>query len=221
MKIFIGYESEYPEAYAVCKESILRFNDKHEIIPLVKDDLEKQGIYTRKFQGESTEFAFTRFLVPYLCDYKGFALFCDGDFLWRQDPDTLLEYRDYSCVQVVKHPVFGIEQYVKMHDKINKPYPKKYWSSLMYFDNSRCTKLTPEVVNTASAGYLHGMEWATHIGDIPAIYNALINYYDFGTRARAVHFTDGGPWQGIESHVLYSYEWKKLYDNLLKAKILS
>ena len=135
MKIFIGYESEYPEAYAVCKESILRFNDKHEIIPLVKDDLEKQGIYTREFEGESTEFAFTRFLVPYLCDYKGFALFCDGDFLWRKDPDSLLEYKDYSCVQVVKHPVFGIEQYVKMHDKINKPYPKKYWSSLMYFDN--------------------------------------------------------------------------------------
>ena len=69
MKIFIGYENEYPESFEVCAESIRRFNPNHEIIPLVKSELEEKGLYTREYQGESTDFAFTRFLVPFLSDY--------------------------------------------------------------------------------------------------------------------------------------------------------
>ena len=68
MKIFIGYESEYPEMFEVCKASILRFNPTHEIIPLITSELEDQGIYTREEKG-NTEFAFTRFLVPLLSNY--------------------------------------------------------------------------------------------------------------------------------------------------------
>ena len=65
MKIFVGYESEYPEMFEVCKASILRFNPTHEVIPLITSELEEQGIYYRKEKG-NTEFAFTRFLVPQL-----------------------------------------------------------------------------------------------------------------------------------------------------------
>jgi hypothetical protein len=86
MKIFIGYEETHPEMYEVCKASIERFNSTHDIRPLRKTELQNSGIYTRPFEGESTDFAFTRFLVPYLCNYTGYALFCDGDFLWRSDP---------------------------------------------------------------------------------------------------------------------------------------
>ena len=208
MKIFVGYESEFPEAYGVCRESILRFNDKHEMIPLVKEDLEEQGIYTRKYEGESTEFAFTRFLVPYLCNYEGFALFCDGDFLWRTDPDTLLDYKEYACVQVVKHPVFGIEQYVKMHDKVNKPYPKKYWSSLMYI-NCDEMEIGPTYVNSAPAGDLHGFKWTNSVGSLPATYNNMVGYYDIH-EPKAVHFTDGGPWlKGYEDQP-YAEEWRTI-----------
>ena len=39
MKIFIGYENEYPESFEVCAESIRRFNQNHEIIPLLKSEL--------------------------------------------------------------------------------------------------------------------------------------------------------------------------------------
>ena len=96
MKIFIGFENEYPEAFEVCAESIRQYNPNHEIIPLIKSELEEQGLYTRPYQGESTEFAFTRFLVPALCEWKGYALFCDGDFMWRCDPQEIEDFAKQS-----------------------------------------------------------------------------------------------------------------------------
>jgi hypothetical protein len=221
MKIFIGYENEYPESFEVCAESIRRFNPNHEIIPLVKSELEEKGLYTREYQGESTDFAFTRFLVPFLSDYKGYALFCDGDFMWRCDPQEIEDYAKQSnyspSVWVVKHPPFLTTPYKKMKGKANMSYPKKYWSSLMYFNNDKCFSLTSDLVNSWSGKDLHEFAWASEIGDLPAEYNAMVNYYKF-PQAKAVHFTDGGPWLDIHDDMLYSTEWLKIYKNLQKAK---
>ena len=62
MNIFIGYESSHPDMFEVCKESILRFNPTHKIYPLIKSELQEQGIYTRKEESASTEFALLDFL---------------------------------------------------------------------------------------------------------------------------------------------------------------
>ena len=221
MKIFIGFETEYPEAFEVCAESIRQYNPNHEIIPLVKSELEEQGLYTRPYQGESTEFAFTRFLVPALCEWKGYALFCDGDFMWRCDPqeieDLVKQSSQSPSVWVVKHPPFLTTPHEKMRGKANMSYPKKYWSSLMYFNNDKCFTLTSDLVNSWSAKDLHEFAWASEIGDLPAEYNAMVNYYQFPS-ARAVHFTDGGPWLDIHDNMLYSTEWLKHYKNLQKTK---
>ena len=154
MKIFIGFETEYPEAFEVCAESIRQYNPNHEIIPLVKSELEEQGLYTRPYQGESTEFAFTRFLVPALCEWKGYALFCDGDFMWRCDPQEIEDFAKQSSespsVWVVKHPPFLTTPHEKMKGKANMSYPRKYWSSLMYFNNDKCFSLTSDLVNSWS-----------------------------------------------------------------------
>ena len=221
MKIFIGYENEYPESFEVCAESIRRFNPNHEIIPLIKSELEEKGLYTREYQGESTDFAFTRFLVPFLSDYKGYALFCDGDFMWRCDPQEIEDFakqsNQFPSVWVVKHPPFLTTPHEKMKGKANMSYPKKYWSSLMYFNNDKCFSLTSDLVNSWSGKDLHEFAWASEIGDLPAEYNAMVNYYKF-PQAKAVHFTDGGPWLDIHDDMLYSTEWLKIYKNLQKAK---
>ena len=215
MVIYIGYDSEQPEAYEVCRESIRRYNRSHTIKPLILDELKMQGIYKRPFQNESTEFAFTRFLVPYLSMYSGFSLFCDSDFMWKCDPAELFNYTNCGkSVYCVQHPAF-LSPTTKMNDKPNLSYPKKYWSSLMLFDNGRCRTLTSEYVNQAPAGALHEMHWAESIGSLPAEYNAMINYYEF-PKPKAVHFTDGGPWHNINDNLLYSKEWKKLYATLQK-----
>ena len=104
-----------------------------------------------------------------------------------------------------------------MNNKLNLAYPKKYWSSLMWFNNIDCQTLNLEFVNHAPAGALHEMEWAESVGDIPAEYNAMVNYYDFKS-PKAVHFTDGGPWHNIHDNILYSNEWKQIYKKLQKEK---
>ena len=217
MVIYIGYDSTQHEAYAVCKASIERYNTSHTIRPLVLDQLKKERLYWRPYQNESTEFAFSRFLVPYLSMYQGYALFCDSDFLWKCDPAELLDFtHDTYDVWCVQHPTF-LSPSIKMNNKVNLSYPRKYWSSLMLFNNNRCNKLNLEYVNHAPAGALHEMEWAESIGDIPAEYNAMVNYYDFKS-AKAVHFTDGGPWHNIHDNILYSNEWKQIYKKLQKEK---
>ena len=71
-----------------------------------------------------------------------------------------------------------------------------------------CEKLTPELVSSASAKYLHRMEWAgaDKIGSIPLEYNHLVGYYD-SENPKALHFTDGGPWHEDSIDVEYSGEW--------------
>jgi hypothetical protein len=213
MKIFIGYEKKYPEMFEVCRASIRKYNSDIEIIPLIKEGIKE---YSRPYEGESTDFAFTRFLVPHLSNYEGISIFCDGDFLWRCNPEELLNYvHRGKAVSVVKHPILVTELHRKMDDKTNRPYPKKYWSSLMVFNNSFCRDLTPEVVNTVKAGWLHRLSWANGISEIPATYNYLVGYYGFAN-PKVVHFTDGGPWLDEYRNVPFANEWLELYDTLYK-----
>lgn len=203
MKIFVGHESAHPEMFEVCAASIRRYSN----IEIVR--LEKPEEYLRPFEGESTDFAFTRFLVPYLSNYSGISIFCDGDFLWRCDPAETVEYLQ-GCVAVVKHPMLITQEHAKMDGKVNRPYARKYWSSLMVFDNEKCKVLTPLVVNTQSAEWLHRLEWAGEdISELPATYNYLVGYYGFDN-PKAVHFTDGGPWLSEYKNVPFSKEWNCL-----------
>jgi len=213
MRLFVGFEEKHPEMFQVCRESIVRHNPHIKVLPLVKNEL---SCYSRPFEGESTDFAFTRFLVPHLSNYKGVSIFCDGDFLWRCDPEELLNYvHRGKAVSVVKHPILVTESHKKMDDKTNRPYPKKYWSSLMVFNNSLCRDLTPEVVNTVKAGWLHRLSWANGISEIPATYNYLVGYYGFAN-PKVVHFTDGGPWLPEYKNVEYASEWLSIYDDIYK-----
>ena len=212
MNIYIGYEEAHPEMYEVCKASIERFSKLHIIKPLRKKDLIQQGVYSRPYQGEATDFSFTRFLVPYLNNYNDWALFVDGDFLFRADPEELLECIDEEAhdVYVVKHPELITSTRIKMDGRVNRPYPCKYWSSLMYI-NCNEMEIGPDEVNENNASYLHEFEWAESVGSLPATWNNMIGYYDI-YQPSAVHFTDGGPWlQGFENQP-YADEWRAVHE---------
>ena len=93
MNIYVGWDSREPIAYDVCKYSIKKHCSLANVIPLKLTDLRYNLIYNRPDDPlSSTEFTFSRFLVPYLNDYKGWAIFCDCDFLWLDDIKTLLDY---------------------------------------------------------------------------------------------------------------------------------
>ena len=86
MKIFVGYDTREDIAYQVCEYSIYKHSDSAEVIPLNQNILRQDKWYWR---GEdklaSTEFTFTRFLVPALANYEGWALFCDSDIVFLRD----------------------------------------------------------------------------------------------------------------------------------------
>jgi hypothetical protein len=231
-KIFIGWDINQAEAAEVCAESIHRFTGNEVPINFIeRDKLQMKGLYWRPHDSrQSTEFAFTRFLTPYLAGYHGTALFCDCDFFWRKDPRTILEYRDErKPVQVVQHNLQSSDiNNTKMAGKIQTFYPKKNWSSLMLFNMDTpgnrltCKRLDPVSVSEAPAHWLHGMEWCCEYmevehGGLPKSFNHLVGYngYDDPDPA-AVHFTDGGPWLGGQYiDQPFSYEWLALRDKAM------
>jgi len=225
MKIFIGFDSNYPHVYQVCRRSIERYSAEHEIIPISRQKLIDDGLYWRDpVSGESTEFAFTRFLVPYLSNYEGTSLFCDHDFMWRCDPEELTRFwprrRDVGQhdvdLMMVKHQLSDKVIYEeKMSGISNKSYPRKCWTSLMFFKNKRFTHMTPEYVNTTSPSDLHEVAWCDEgkIADLPLSYNYLVGYYEM-KNPRAVHYTNGGPWLNEYKTEEFAKEWFEISKSL-------
>ena len=83
MNIYVGYDSREDLAYQVCEFSIKKQSPSANVHPLVLKELIEKNIYTRdEDKLGSTEFTFSRFLVPILNKYEGWALFCDCDVLF-------------------------------------------------------------------------------------------------------------------------------------------
>jgi len=231
--VYIGYDPKEDTAYEVLKFTIERISGKNiRVVPLRKDLLELTGMYRRKselIKGQpydvidgrpfSTEFSFSRFLVPALNLYEGKALFMDSDMYLRADVNELFEMcdMDYYPVYCVHHK-YEPENKTKMDGKEQHVYPRKNWSSLMMFNcgHEDNKKLTPEVVNTKSGRWLHHFGWLpdkeADIGKIPEEWNWLDGHSPTEMDAKNVHFTTGGPWfkdwkpRGV-TEGKYAVEW--------------
>jgi hypothetical protein len=155
IRVFIGYDPREASAFSVLAYSIhARSSAPVSITPLMLSQL--QGVFTRERHSlQSTDFAFTRFLTPHLSGYEGWSLFTDCDMLVLDDIANLWALRDDRyAVMVVKHDHRPREA-VKFLGQPQTAYPKKNWSSVMLFNNTRCRALTPEYVNTATGLELH------------------------------------------------------------------
>lgn len=216
LDIYIGWDSREPIAYDVAKKTLLdRASIPVEVHPIKLAELIEKGAYTREVDPlASTEFTYSRFFTPWLAGYKGWALFCDCDFLFLDDVAKLTEYLDPSkAVLCVKHD-YTPKATVKMDGKVQTNYPRKNWSSFMLFncEHPSTKTLTPEVINSQTGAYLHRMQWAAdeEIGGIPERWNWLEGWSEkpeTGTPS-AVHFTNGGPWFKDWQNVDYGDEWR-------------
>jgi hypothetical protein len=215
IKIFVGWDSREPEAYDVCRSSLARHSGSDlEIVPIIQSDLRDNGIYRRDVDPlATTEFTYTRFLVPHLAGYEGWALFCDSDFLWTRDVADLFVCRDDQyAVMCVKHDYKPTEK-VKMDGQAQTVYPRKNWSSLMLLncEHPSTRRLTVETANTESGAYLHRFQWAddTEIGSIDPTWNWLEGWDQPNPAGPpgAIHYTRGGPWFENWRHVDYADLW--------------
>ena len=207
--VYIGYDSSQDIASQVCEYSIKQNNLNAKVNLIKQKDIPE---YNRDIDPLSTtEFTFTRFLVPFLTGYKGWAVFCDCDFLWKCDIADLFDLADDSkAVMVVKHD-YTPNSLIKMNNKPQHIYPRKNWSSMILWNCSHPSNaiLTPKLINKAEAGYLHQFRWLKdeEIGELDKTWNWLVGYYSNDT-PKAIHYTDGGPWLDISSE--YSNDWLNL-----------
>ena len=214
MKIFIGYEPREDIAYKVCVHSILARQPKAEVIPLVQQELRDIGLYTRDIDKlASTEFTFTRFMVPELCDYNGWALFIDCDTLVTTDIQELFDLADDRyAVMCVKHDYKVSEEY-KMDGQKQTSYPRKNWSSVMLFNCSHPSNkaLSNKIINdpNTTGAYLHRMRWLedSEIGELDHTWNYLVDVYTDICKPKLIHYTSGGPWFAEYENCPFSYNW--------------
>ena len=128
INVFIGFDEGEKVSYHILSESIRRQSSVPvSITPLCLSNIPE---FKRELQpNQSTEFAFSRFLVPYLSDYKGWSLFLDSDMMFRDDIKNLWDMIDKDkSIMCCKHD-YVPKQNVKFRGAKNEPFPKKNWSS--------------------------------------------------------------------------------------------
>lgn len=220
IRIFIGYDSRVPVISSVLAHSInTRASEPVSIGLLSLTQLTK--VFNRERNPlQSTEFSFSRFLVPYLCGYDGFGIFIDNDMLVLDDIAKLWAMRDERyAVQCVKHSHVPKETTKFLGEK-QTSYEKKNWSSVMIFNNAKCKALTPEYVNTASGLELHQFKWLGNevsIGALPPRWNHLVDYDPPNSDVSLVHYTLGGPFYAATRHCEYAEEWFREREDMLRC----
>jgi hypothetical protein len=221
IRVFVGYDSREAVAFSVLAHSIhSRASQPVAIAPVKLTEL--KGIFHRERNAlQSTEFSFSRFLAPWMCEYRGWAVFMDCDMLVLDDIARLWGLRDDRfAVQVVKHNHVPKEE-VKFLGATQSKYEKKNWSSVMLMNCERCNALTPDYVNTASGLELHQFKWLKDdalIGEIPSRWNHLVGYDAPRPDASLVHFTIGGPYFTEYRECEYAKEWFRERDEMLKVE---
>lgn len=193
--IFVGYDPREAVAYHTCANSIIRHASAPVAIVPVALNLFKD--YDETHTDGSNHFIYTRFLVPHLMSYIGFAIFIDGDMIVRGDITELWNMRRPDLdVQVVKHD-YKTKMPVKYLGAKNEDYPRKNWSSVILwncnsFPNRR---LTPKFVQQSTGSFLHRFSWLddSRIGELPPEWNWLPDEYGPNLNAKLLHFTLGTP----------------------------
>ena len=170
LRIFIGYDSRQPISLNVLQSSLYTRSSKPlAITPLVIEQLpiKRTGL---------TPFTFSRFLVPWLCDYKGWALFLDLDMVVVDDIAKMFEMADDKYGVMVSKNAIRFE-----------------WTSAMLFNCEKCQILTPEYIEEANG--LHGISWLDEesIGSLPNDWNHLVGYDEPRDDAKLIHYTQGVP----------------------------
>ncbi|MDA8553790.1 hypothetical protein N9K98_01095 [Luminiphilus sp.] len=172
-RVFIGYDERQAVSYTALQHSILETASLPvSVTPLILNTLPitRRGL---------TPFTFSRFLVPWLCNYQGHALFLDADMFLVSDICEMTQYfNDDHAISVVR----SIAQFEQ--------------SSVMLFNNAhpKNKTLTPDFIQN-TAENMHGLCWLDEadIGEMDGKWNQLVGYQECQGVTGNLHFTMGVP----------------------------
>lgn len=234
MRVYIGWDSREQKAFDVAAATARSFGC--EVIPLYEDRLRYSGMLTRPTDRrgqmwdlnssapQSTEFAIGRFAVAIL-GHSGWCLFADADVVFMEDPHELEVLQDPAkAVLVVKHREFEMRDVMKapnpydfgerkMDGQVQTVYPRKLWSSVMYFncDHPANRRLNLLTLNQWPGRDLHAFKWLddSEIGDLPGEANWLVGIQPKPARPIIAHYTLGTPDMLGHGNCVHSDIWNK------------
>ena len=202
INVFVGYDERESAVFHAFNQSVL----DHTKVPV--SIIPVHGPMLEDFDGQqdgTNRFIYSRYLVPNIMDYQGWAIFADGDMIVLGDLQELWALRDPTkAVQVVKHSyrTSSRRKYIGTPiENDNIDYPRKNWSSIVLWNcshlSNRC--LTRDYVATAGAEVLHRFKWLrdSEIGALPLEWNMLVNEVHC-ENPKLIHYTLGCP--GIEGY---------------------
>ncbi len=191
LRVFIGFDHRQAVSYNVLQFSMFRRCSKPlAITPLFLPSLPltRTGL---------TPFTYSRFLVPWLCGYQGWAMFIDLDYLCLADLAELFRMTDDKyAIMVTKNP-------------------KRFeWASMMLYNCGHPANqvLTPDYVQDPQrCKQPHMIDWMSEdlIGDLPGEWNHLVGYDAPRNDAKLVHYTQGMPVFEETAGSEYTEDWKK------------
>ena len=195
INIVVGFDQRESIAYhTFCQSIIEKASLPVAFIPLAINTLKDyKEIHTDK----SNDFVYSRFLTPHLQDFKGWAIFADGDMICQADIKELWDLKDESkALLVVKHD-YQTKASQKYLGNINENYPRKNWSSVILWNcaHPKHRILTSEFIANQTGKYLHRFSWLDDddIGELPPEWNWLAIEYPENKNAKLIHYTLGTP----------------------------
>jgi len=219
ISIVVGFDQREAVAYHVFCQSVLeRSSSPIRFLPLSENLLKN---YKETHSDGSNQFIYSRFLAPYLSEYKGWAIFADGDMVCQADITDLWNLRDESkAVLVVKHD-YKTKAKIKYLGNKNENYPRKNWSSLILWNCEHPANklLTPDFIQSQLGSFLHRFSWLSDdlIGDLPAEWNWLAIEYPENPEAKIIHYTLGTPCFKDYSKESMSPVWYRVYGRTIEG----
>lgn len=200
--LFAGFDEREEVGYhAFCSSVIEHSTVPVSITPLSQKTMGR--LYDGGHRDGTNGFIYLRFLVPYLMDYQGWAIFADGaDMVMQADIAELASlYDPFKAVQVVKHDYQTKHPRKYMGTAMeadNGNWPRKNWSSLMLINCGHYAwrQITPGTVASLPGSHLHRLEFIHEegrIGELPPEWNWLADEYGANPDAKLLHWTAGIP----------------------------
>ena len=192
IRLFCGYDEREAIGFHVFVHSMLEHASQPlQIIPLAARGM-PQG---------SNAFTYSRFLVPYLCDFKGHAIFMDAtDMLMLADVAELDALFDPQyAVQCVQHPTYRTRHPIKYKGTSmqcpNRDYARKNWASVMIMncEHAYWHAVNPKTLETAAglAMLKFGGLSPSEVGALPDKWNRIVDEGQPVDGAAVLHFTAG------------------------------
>lgn len=192
--LFCGFDAREAIGFHVFVNSAL----ERASVPVAIHALDSKGL-----PEGSNSFTFSRFLVPWLMNFQGHAIYADAsDMLMQADVAELDALFDPSyAVQVVQHKEYKTRHPIKYRGTDmqcpNRDYRRKNWASLMCVnaEHPAWAGMTPDSIK-ASKGLdlLQFTSFASdEIGALPDEWNRIVDEGQPVEGAKVCHWTVGIP----------------------------